>query len=112
MNMRLASALELPKAKRLQEEINVLMGLPRNASFTPPASTEQVFLYRPQRDGGSPPNTRPFVKDEDGDEAHEFLVEGEDGELHQRGPTALEEECWYVVSHCQVVVRERPDEKS
>lgn len=113
MMSRLESAHANPKVKKLQEEINVLMGLPRNARFTPPANSEQIFLYRPNRDGPVPANTRPLVRDEDGDEAHEFLVEDQDGYLKQRGPTALEEECWYQVTHSPaVVIREQPDEKS
>merc|ERR1719188_733949 len=97
----------------MQEEINVLMGLPRDATFKPPTKGQDIFVYRPQRDGPVPIHSRPLLQDEDGDEAHEFLVEDQDGELRQRGPTALEIECWYQVSHSPaVVIREQPDEKS
>lgn len=113
MIARMAEALKHPKVKKMQEEINVLMGLPRNATFTPPTKGEDVFLYRPNRDGPVPGPTRPMIQDEDGDEAHEFLVEDHEGELRQRGPTALDQECWYQVAHSPaVVIREQPDEKS
>jgi len=113
MMSRMAEALEHPKVKRLQEEINVLMGLPRNANFAPPAKSEEMFVYRPSRDAPVPGPCRALLQDEDGDEAHEFFVEDQQGELKQRGPTALDEECWYQVVHTPaVVIREQPDEQS
>lgn len=113
MIARMAEALRHPKVKKMQEEINVLMGLPRNATFTPPTKGDDIFLYRPNGDGPVPGPSRPLMQDEDGDEAHEFFVEDQDGELRQRGPTSLETECWYQVSHSPaVVIREQPDEKS
>lgn len=112
MITKMADALNHPKVKKLREELNVLMGLPRDANFAPPKEAN-LMHYMPGRD--APPVTadRPMVQDEDGDEAHEFLVEGADGELRQRGPTSLDDELWYQVTHSPaVVIREQPDEKS
>lgn len=113
MLLRMAEAMRHPKVKRLQEEINVYMGLPRDASFNPPPKTE-IFVYRPEADAPILGPTRPYLRDEDGDEAHEFYVEDADGELRQRGPTAMDmEESWFQVTHSPaVVIREKPDEKS
>uniref|UniRef100_A0A6T8YJ73 Uncharacterized protein n=1 Tax=Pyrodinium bahamense TaxID=73915 RepID=A0A6T8YJ73_9DINO len=114
MTSRMAEALKHPKVRKSQEEINVLMGLPRNATFTPPTKGEEIFLYRPNADAPIPGYPRPLVRDEDGDEGHEFLVEDlETGSLRPHGPTALDSECWYQVVHRPaVVIREQPDEKS
>jgi len=114
MTSRLAKALRHPKVRKAQEEINVLMGLPRNATFTPPKKGEDMFLYRPNADAPVPVYVRDLVRDEDGDEGHEFLVEDrETGGLRPQGPTALDTECWYQVVHRPaVVIREQPDEKS
>lgn len=114
MISRMMEALKHPKVKKLQEEINILMGLPRNARFTPPSKGQEMFLYRPNADGPVPGPPRPMVVDEDGDEGHEFLVEDlETGELQRKGPTALDAEIWYqVLFKPAVVVREQPDEKS
>jgi len=114
MICRMADAMKHNKVKNMQEEINVLMGLPRNATFTPPSKGEEIFLFRPNRDGPVPGYPRQLVMDEDGDECHEFLVEDlVTGELRLSGPTALERECWYQVLHRPaVVIRARPDVKS
>mmetsp|Transcript_40877 Transcript_40877/g.121183 ORF Transcript_40877/g.121183 Transcript_40877/m.121183 type:complete len:313 (-) Transcript_40877:35-973(-) len=110
---RMVDALRHPKVKKMQEEINVLMGLPRNAAFTPPGKGADMFIFRPNKDGPVPGFPRDMVRDEDGDEAHEFFVEDADGELKPRGPTAMEQEVWYQVVHTPaVVIREQPDEKS
>ena len=34
------------EVKKLQEEINVIMGLPRNAMFTPPSKSHDLFIFR------------------------------------------------------------------
>lgn len=114
MTARMADALRHPKVKRMQEEINVLMGLPRNATFSPPKKGEDLFLYRPNADGPVPDFPRPLVQDEDGDEGHEFFVEDrETGSLQLQGPSSLDSDCWYQVLHKPaVVIREQPDEKS
>jgi len=109
---KMADALKHPKVKKMQEDINVLMGLPRNATFTPPKEGAVAMVYRPNRDGPIQTGIRPMVQDEDGDEAHEFFVEGEDGELTQQ-LVAVDDELWYQVTHSPaVVIREQPDEKS
>jgi len=113
MSQRMTEALRHPKVRKMQEEINVLMGLPRNATFTPPRKSGDLFMFRPNRDGPVPGYPRPLVADEDSDEAHEFLVEDvQTGELRPQGPTALDAEVWYQVLHKAVVIREQPDEKS
>lgn len=86
MMSRMSEALRHPKVKKKQEEINVLMGLPRNAQFTPPTKCEEIFLYRPHGDGPVPGYLRPLSQDDDGDEGHEFFVEDiETGELRMHG---------------------------
>jgi len=111
---RMSDALKHPKVMKTQEEINVLMGMPRNAIFQPPKTTEELFTYHPACDAPVPGFSRPTVVDEDGDEAHEFFVEDpETGELRQKGPTALEDaDCWYVVLHKpSIILRSRPSAK-
>lgn len=115
MIARMDDALKHPKVKKTQEEINVLMGLPRNAIFQPPRREQELFIFHPDCDAEVPSFTRPTVMDEDGDEGHEFFVEDpETGELKIQGPTALEDaDCWYVVLHKpSVVLRSKPDVKA
>lgn len=113
MVTNMKSALMHPKVQKGQEEINVLMGLPRNATFAPQGKAEEVFVYRPNGDGAVPGPPRPLLPDEDGDEGHEFFVEDpETGELQRKGPSALDEECWYQVLSRPVVIREQADEKA
>mmetsp|Transcript_92530 Transcript_92530/g.167128 ORF Transcript_92530/g.167128 Transcript_92530/m.167128 type:complete len:206 (+) Transcript_92530:450-1067(+) len=114
MIRRTADALNHPKVKKAQEEISVLMGLPRNATFTPPSKGAELILHRPNCDGPVPGFSRPLVQDEDGDEAHEFLVEDlATGDLKQQGPSAMEEELWFVVlQKPAVVIREAPDNEA
>lgn len=114
MNSKMIDALVHPKVKKVQEEINVLMGLPRNAQFSPPSKGAELFVYRPFEDGPVPGFSKPLVQDVDGDEAHEFLVEDEEtGELKVVGPTSLVQEQWYMVTYKPaVVIREQPDEKA
>jgi hypothetical protein len=115
MNKRMEDALRHQKVKKTQEEINVLMGLPRDAVFQPPKKEEDLIIEMPNGDGPVTSHLRPTVMDEDGDEAHEFFVEDmETGELRIRGPTALEEtDCWYVVLHTpSIMLRSKPDVKA
>jgi hypothetical protein len=112
---KMDDALKHPKVKKTQEEINVLMGLPRNAVFQPPKKDEDLFVFRPECDGPVPGFSRPTVVDEDGDEAHEFFVEDpRSGELRLQGPSACEDaDCWFVVKHTpSVVLRGKPDIKA
>lgn len=83
MYARLHTALQSGKVKKNQEEINILLGLPRDAVFKPSKKSEDVpFVYCEQRDGNCPGYILPTVCDESDDEAHEFLVEDpETGEL-------------------------------
>jgi len=114
MITRMSYALKHPKVKKAQEEINVLMGLPRNATFTPPTKGDDMFMYRPNGDAPVPSYPRPLVQDEDGDEGHEFFVEDPDtGDVQSQGPTSLERDIWYQVLHKPaVVIRAKPDFKS
>jgi len=111
---KMADAMTHPKVRKLQEEINTMMGLPRNAQFMPPSKCAELFLYRPDGDGPVASSSLPLFQDEDGDEAHEFLIEDQEtGELKVQGASSLKQEMWYVVVHKPaVVVREQPDEKA
>jgi len=66
---------QLKCVKKQQEELNTLLGLPRDAVLLPPKKAEETFVYREARDGGTPGYALPLLTDEDGDEAHEFFVE-------------------------------------
>jgi len=109
---RMSVALKHTKVKRAQEEINVLMGLPRNAEFHP-LKKEEMFSYRAERDGAALDYNVPLVMDEDGDEGHEFFVEDpETGDL-QIQVSALNFDCWYEVVHKPaVVIRSKPNVKA
>jgi len=79
---RMSSALRNNKVRKQQEELNTLLGLPRDAVLFPPKKSEEAFVFREAGDGGAPGPVCPLVVDEDGDEAHEFFVEDPDtGEL-------------------------------
>lgn len=83
MYAKLRTALMHPKVKKNHEEINTLLGLPRDAVLKPSKKAE-VFIYRPKRDGGVPGYAWPLVKDDEGDEAHEFFIEDQvTGDLHR-----------------------------
>mmetsp|Transcript_101070 Transcript_101070/g.286440 ORF Transcript_101070/g.286440 Transcript_101070/m.286440 type:complete len:338 (+) Transcript_101070:84-1097(+) len=74
MYAKLVTALMHPKVKKQHEEINTLLGLPRDAVLRP-AKKAEIFVYRPSRDADVPGYPLPMVKDDEGDEAHEFFVE-------------------------------------
>lgn len=77
----MASALTHLKVKRQHEEINILLGLPRDARLIAPSKKEDLLVYCPGGNG-NPPFDSHLIQDEDGDVAHEFLVENEaTGEL-------------------------------
>lgn len=88
LSARLVTAMATSRVKKLQEEINTLMGLPRDADFKPTKKKVEVLVYRPNRDGNcmdEPPV--PLAVDEDGDAAHEFLAEDlATGKLSNSGP--------------------------
>jgi len=78
--------------KEIRKEINLLMGLPRNADFKPPSRDEEMIQFRPNGDGPVPGYARPLMTDEDGDDSHEFFVQDlVTGELVAQTPTSLEE---------------------
>eukprot|EP00425_Heterocapsa_triquetra_P032078 CAMPEP_0195114808 /NCGR_PEP_ID=MMETSP0448-20130528/107075_1 /TAXON_ID=66468 /ORGANISM="Heterocapsa triquestra, Strain CCMP 448" /LENGTH=363 /DNA_ID=CAMNT_0040151869 /DNA_START=15 /DNA_END=1102 /DNA_ORIENTATION=- len=92
LTARLETAMRNSRVRALQEEINGLMGLPRDAVLRPPKHQETFFAYRPLRNGSVPAPPCAFVYDEDGDEGHEFLVEDEaTGELEEdRAPRPMQ----------------------
>lgn len=110
---KMSDALLHPKVKKVQEEISMMMGLPRNAQFVPPSKGSELFLYRPDGDAPGARSSLPLFQDEDGDEAHEFLIEDQEtGELKVQ-TSSLKQEMWYVVVHKPaVMIREQPDEKA
>jgi len=75
MHARMTAAMKHPKVKKKQEEINLLLGLPRDAVLRPTKKAEEAFVFRPNRDGDVPGYLLPLLVDDDGDWAHEFLVE-------------------------------------
>lgn len=76
--------------KKLMEEINALLGLPRDAVFKPNIKVS-TFVFCPAGNAPSMGFTRQLVQDDDGDEAHEFLVEDPaTGELRKVGSSALD----------------------
>ncbi|CAE8676687.1 unnamed protein product, partial [Polarella glacialis] len=80
MFAKTVSALRDTTVKKQHEEINSLLGLPRDAVLRP-AQKVELLIYCP---GGSSPqgSDPPLIEDDDGDEANEFLIEDEEsGEL-------------------------------
>jgi len=64
--------------KEFLEEINTLMGLPRDAVFRPQKRKDELLVHRPDGDGCLPDwllLPKPLQTDSDGDEAHEFWEE-------------------------------------
>lgn len=73
---RLQTAMFNLKVKKAQEEINLLIGLPRDAAWKPESKKqEELLAYRPAGDGDIPGFAVPLVMDTDGDSCHEFLIE-------------------------------------
>jgi len=85
MQARMQTAMSDRTVRKLSEEINVLLGLPRDAILAKPArKSEEMFTYCPHGDGDVPGYTRPLLVDDDGDEGHEFFEEDpETGELQE-----------------------------
>jgi len=84
MFAQMASALAHSKVKKQHEEINTLLGLPRDARLAASRQKDSDSLvYCPGGDGTVQlPGRSCWIEDEDGDVAHEFLVEDEaTGEL-------------------------------
>jgi len=113
MHAKMITALMHPKVKKQQEEINTLLGLPRDAVFKGGKKETEMFVYRPQRDAAPPAPPLALLEDEEGDTAHEFFVEdAETGEM-KRGLSSLDADCWYRVVHKpHVLIRSKPDTNS
>lgn len=91
MFAKMHSAMNDRTIKKLMEDINTLLGLPRDAVFKPNAKVK-TFVFHPKGDAPILGFAREFVQDDDGDEAHEFLVEDPStGELCRAGVSALED---------------------
>lgn len=110
MHDALEDSLANSKVRRMQEEVNVLLGLPRNAVLRS-SKKEEFFQYRPGRDGNVPGPALHLVEDEDSDEANEFLVvDDETGELRSYLEAV---DCkWKVPPGPHVSVRGEPSDKA
>ncbi|CAL1141961.1 unnamed protein product [Cladocopium goreaui] len=108
MFAQMASALKNPKVKKQHEEINTLLGLPRDARLAA-SRREDLIVYCPGGDGTVlVPGSRGVIEDEDGDVAHEFLVEDEaTGELRASFATNT----WFRALQT-VAIRSSPSIKS
>jgi len=111
MYAKMETALMHPKVKKNHEELNTLLGLPRDAKLSPGKKAEEVFAYRPRRDGATPGYPLPVVFDDEGDAAHEFFVEDDfTGELQSHIQST---DSWYrVVARNGALVRAKPDTQS
>lgn len=110
MFSKLTSALHHPKVKKTHEEINLLLGLPREAKLVS-SRREDAFVYCPGADAGTPDAEPAPFEDSDGDEAQEFLVENEvTGELQT---VARSTDSWFkVLQKPCAPLRNFPDERS
>lgn len=72
---RMQTAMFTPKVKKAQEEINLLIGLPRDAVWKPASKKEELLAYCAAGDGDIPGFAVPLVMDTDGDMGHEFFIE-------------------------------------
>lgn len=87
LHARMATASRNSKVKKQQEELNSLLGLPRDVVISPARKPEEAFVFCERGDGGVPGFAVPLLVDEDGDEAHEFFVEDQaTGELQVSDP--------------------------
>jgi len=80
MSMRMTAVSEDPRIRKVREDINGLLGLPRGAVLKAPTE-EPVVVPTPDGSGAVPPYDEPLVPDADGDFAHEFWEEDRGGEL-------------------------------
>lgn len=86
---RMQTAMFQVKVKKAQEEINLLIGLPRDAVFQPASKKEELLAYQPGGDGDVPGYAVPLSMDLEGDDGHEFLIEdAASGVLRRSGPAA------------------------
>eukprot|EP00930_Biecheleria_cincta_P045956 TRINITY_DN31679_c0_g1_i3.p1 TRINITY_DN31679_c0_g1~~TRINITY_DN31679_c0_g1_i3.p1 ORF type:complete len:693 (+),score=159.28 TRINITY_DN31679_c0_g1_i3:100-2178(+) len=110
MFSKLTSALHHPKVKKQHEEINLLLGLPREARLVS-SRREDALVYCPGADAAAPEAEPALFEDEDGDKAQEFLVEDEaSGELQS---VARSIDSWFkVLQKPCAPIRNFPDEQS
>eukprot|EP00435_Cladocopium_sp_Y103_P023806 s1685_g5.t2 len=108
MFAQMASALKNSKVKKQHEEINTLLGLPRDARLAA-SRREDLFVYCPGGDGTVlVPGSHGAIEDEDGDVAHEFLIEDEaTGELR----VSVATNTWFRALQT-VAIRSSPSIKS
>lgn len=77
MMSRIANVSENPRVVRMREEINVLLGLPKQMILRPPPEEPLLVEVTDGRRSASsvPSYTVPLLTDTDGDQAHEFWEE-------------------------------------
>merc|ERR1711879_667366 len=80
MTARMKRVEEDPRILQGKAEINQILGLPRHAQINPPAE-EPLITAMPQGGGSVLSYPSPLLRDNDGDEAHEFWEEDALGEL-------------------------------
>lgn len=91
MHAKMYTAMMHPKVKKQQEEINTLLGLPRDAVFKPGKKAEELYTYCPEGNGTVAGYPLAMVEDAEGDAGHEFFVEDpKTGQMRKQGPSALE----------------------
>merc|ERR1712137_69897 len=78
MESRMRSVSQEPRVVQLLEEINTLLGFPKQFVIRAPPE-EPVVVEMPDGSGSVPQEV--LLTDEDGDRAHEFWKEGTDGQL-------------------------------
>merc|ERR1712216_666873 len=95
LTQKMAHAMKHPKVKQSQENLNTSIGLPIDAVLRAPSQKEEeMFVYRPNRDGNLHEKCK-ALRDEDGDIAHEFLVEDQrTGELHKAAVSVVCDWLW------------------
>lgn len=75
LDVLLEAALGAGAAREGHAEINVLLGLPRDASLRGPKKEDELLVYRPEGDGGVQDYPCSLSTDMDGDKAQEFWIE-------------------------------------
>jgi len=110
LTQKMTVVMKHPKVRKSQEHLNTSIGLPRDAVLRAPSKKEEeIFVYRPDRDGNVPEPFAPLHEDEDGGLAHEFLVEDpRTGELLRAAVSVLCD-CWYEVLTKPALIRAKAD---
>mmetsp|Transcript_87533 Transcript_87533/g.144892 ORF Transcript_87533/g.144892 Transcript_87533/m.144892 type:complete len:99 (-) Transcript_87533:48-344(-) len=89
---KMQTALLHRQVKKQQEEINTLLGLPRDAVWKPRNKAEELYVHCPEGNGTLPSPPLAMVEDAEGDAAHEFFVEDRrTGQMLKQGPSALDQ---------------------